>query len=471
MIRGKVNTNAKIRGKVHSIAEMPSTPDAVGEGRRQLCGIYGVHLLSSTDSSATSPSNALTRVYACCVLPPPPPTAAQLAATLRRASTILNDELKKGESAVAIDHAAQQVLAKSREVATALRRDKRLTFSFEDASDTEYHETVGKILLAKTRRPPPPSAAVVPDRAVEAMLEAYSNLATVCNTDMFRALVDSRHMLNGLVGVIDRGASGEVVHAVFLLSQLALLGPVTAQRIALLPGITQACCKGISAGSREAGSSAKSESLALNTALMVNNVSALGGEEAIKALTSNGELIRELGSWLDNAHDAETLQRLTGVFNHLSRSLESARALHTHGIMQALHRLVTRRVAGSVESHEAYLGLAHMAIANIAVRQNKEKNVSIEATHTQAVKSIVGFLKLAIEGRHLNGIHFRVYDVLFALDSLCKYKERDLLGIECGLVDLAVQVTAEWTPGKYSSIFSDAKASTHPVLEVRAARA
>ena len=29
-----------------------------------------------------------------------------------------------------------------------------------------------------------------------------------------------------------------------------------------------------------------------------------------------------------------------------------------------------------------------------------------------------------------------------------------------------MQVTAEWAPGKYSSMFSDAKASTHPVLEL-----
>ena len=56
--------------------------------------------------------------------------------------------------------------------------------------------------------------------------------------------------------------------------------------------------------------------------------------------------------------------------------------------------------------------------------------------------------------------------MLYALDSLCKCQERDLLGIECGLVDVAVQVTAEWRPGKYSSIFSDSKASTYPVLEL-----
>jgi len=38
--------------------------------------------------------------------------------------------------------------------------------------------------------------------------------------------------------------------------------------------------------------------------------------------------------------------------------------------------------------------------------------------------------------------------------------------MECGLVDLAVQVTAEWKAGMYAALFSDAKASTHPVLEL-----
>jgi hypothetical protein len=36
----------------------------------------------------------------------------------------------------------------------------------------------------------------------------------------------------------------------------------------------------------------------------------------------------------------------------------------------------------------------------------------------------------------MNGIRFRVYDVLYALDSLSKSHERDLIGIECGLVHL-----------------------------------
>ena len=40
------------------------------------------------------------------------------------------------------------------------------------------------------------------------------------------------------------------------------------------------------------------------------------------------------------------------------------------------------------------------------------------------------------------------------------------IGIECGLVDLAVQVTAEWKPGLYAATFSDAQASIYPVLEL-----
>lgn len=114
---------------------------------------------------------------------------------------------------------------------------------------------------------------------------------------------------------------------------------------------------------------------------------------------------------------------------------------------------------------QAYLGLANMAMANIAVRQEHHA-LELHHTQTPAIKSIVGFLKLALEGRPLRGITFRVYDVLYALDSLCKCHERDLIGIECGLVDVAVQVTAQWRPDQFASIFSDAKASTHPVLEL-----
>jgi len=248
--------------------------------------------------------------------------------------------------------------------------------------------------------------------------------------------------------------------AVFLLSQIALAGPKTCADIAMVPGFVAAClsCPRLAVGAPE--------SIRVFTALLVNNVAALGGEEAIRILTMSGELVRELGSWLDDANDAATLQRLTGCFNHLSRSPESAKSLREHGIVDALRRLSARRVvSGSDEAREAYVGLANMALANILVRR-EGRTLPLYNTDANAIQSIVRFLHLALEQRTMSGISFRVYDVLYGLDSLSKCHDRDLIGIECGLVDVAVQLTREWRPGKYASFFSDAKASTYPVLEL-----
>ena len=264
--------------------------------------------------------------------------------------------------------------------------------------------------------------------------------------------------LLGLVAGMGLGTLKMQSSSVFLLSQIALAGPHTAQRIALLDGLTGACA---------ACSSANADAtLTVNTALLINNLAALGGEEAVGALTADDALMRNLTRLLDSAQDAPTLQRLTGVFNHLSRSEDSAKCLHALGIMPALRRVTQRpHVSGSVEAHEAYVGLASMAMANIAVRQEHHAP-ELSAQDKPAIKSIVRFLRCAVEKTDVNGIHFRVYDVLYALDSLSKSHERRFLGIDCGLVDLAVQVTAEWKPGQYASIFSDEKASTHPVLEL-----
>ena len=134
-----------------------------------------------------------------------------------------------------------------------------------------------------------------------------------------------------------------------------------------------------------------------------------------------------------------------------------------------------------------------MAMANIAVRQ--EHHALEHQIQTSAIKSIVGFLKLALEGRTMSGIRFRAYDVLYALQSLCECHERDLIGIECGLVDVVVQAMADLASGAtrqltvlsgdggqtghlVSTLCSEtketeervgkAKASTHPVLELSA---
>ena len=81
--------------------------------------------------------------------------------------------------------------------------------------------------------------------------------------------------LLGLVAGMGLGNLKIRSSSVFLLSQIALAGPHTAQRIALLDGLTWACA---------ACSSADADAtLTVNTALLINNLAALGGEEAVGA--------------------------------------------------------------------------------------------------------------------------------------------------------------------------------------------
>lgn len=49
-----------------------------------------------------------------------------------------------------------------------------------------------------------------------------------------------------------------------------------------------------------------------NAFLLINNLAALGGEDAVGALTADSALMRELAGWLDSSMDADTLQRLAG---------------------------------------------------------------------------------------------------------------------------------------------------------------
>ena len=300
------------------------------------------------------------------------PTRVNIAAPLALQTRIqssfaafLRELQRPSPSSTDIDTAAQTVLEVSRQI-NAMEEFPQFI------SATLAHDSTCHVAFAVILRSGPQRNGLwgvrgnVNASAVSSMLEAYSNFASC--VDSYKTLAGFEGFLLGLVEAIRFGAlhSAENIEswAVFLLSQLALAGPTVAATIALLPGFTASC---LSAMSHGAG---VSENLAVYTALLVNNVAALGGEEAIRALTMSGELVRELGSWLDDAHDAGTLQRLTGCFNHLSRSAESAKSLHEHGIMDALRRLSSRpAVAGSSEAREAYVGLANMAMANIAVRQ------------------------------------------------------------------------------------------------------
>jgi len=308
---------------------------------------------------------------------------------------------------------ALDVLDAARDIAKSAREH----FAFLPG-DTTNHEALGAALLQGTQH------AELSEQALEALLGAYVQVVGPANRCQ---LAEMDGLLEGLIAAVERGSHQMQSSSLFLLSQVALAGPATAIKLTRLPGLLEVCTGVLS--------SRAEEDRTLNAALLVNNLSALGGEEAVDLLTQDTALMRHLASWLDEAHDASTLQRLTGVFHHLSRSIQSARALHAHGVLDALRRLVTRPdVTGSEQAHAAFVGLAHMAMANIIVRQ-EHQSVELLAADTPALMSVVFFLDCALAGRMMNGIHFRVYDVLYALDSLCRCKARELVGIECGLVD------------------------------------
>ena len=194
-------------------------------------------------------------------------------------------------------------------------------------------------------------------------------------------------LLMGLVAGMRLGHLKVKASAIFLLSQIALGGPRTAARIALLDGLPEACAACCSAEGDAV--------LTMNSALLINNLAALGGEEAVQALTTDNSLMQNLTRLLDSAQDAPTLQRLTGVFNHLSRSEDSAKCLHALGVMAALRRVTERPHAlGSVEAQQAYVALAIMAMANIAVRQEHHAPV-VSAPDKPALKLVVHFLRYA----------------------------------------------------------------------------
>jgi hypothetical protein len=211
--------------------------------------------------------------------------------------------------------------------------------------------------------------------------------------------------LTGLVAGMRLGHLKVKACSIFLLSQIALGSPRTAARIVLLDGLTEACAACCSAE--------VDATLTMNTGLLINNLAALGGEEAVRALTADNTLIQNLTRLLDLAQDAPTLQRLTGVFNHLSRSEDSAKCLHALCVMAALRRVTERPhvlilanmlnlppCKGSLEAQQVYVALATMAMANISVRQ--ETSASVVLAHNKpALKMVVHFLRCHFAKRDL----------------------------------------------------------------------
>ena len=324
-------------------------------------------------------------------------TAALESKRLSELCTKFVESFKNAVSQQDLNRAASSVLNVAESISSSLR-PTNADFSFQSEDDL-YHEIIANILFCG----PQEKAEVVgwgpdgevPEWIVLTVLKAYS--ALVWATPVIQQLAKVTRMIEGLLRAFEQGTGSNGVKptAAFLLSQIALAGQNIAVRIATLPSLPDACFKALLSTER-----ASKESLANETALLINNLAAMGGRKATIILTANPELMQELGFWLDNSHDAETLQCLAGIFNHLSRSVESASALQAIGVMDHLIAVTKRHnIEGSAVAHEAYVGLANMAMANIAAHQQHTVPI-VFVSQTKEIKSIVGFLKCAIEKRY-----------------------------------------------------------------------
>ena len=208
-------------------------------------------------------------------------------------------------SDAAVEQAALQVLKGSRDIlasyrAAATQGSSVSSWFAAHPDDVKFHRVVSEILHKPGEYP------AMTEEATAAVLEAYGNLAVAGGGEVVQELAQVEGLVEGLMCAAEHGSQDVRTHAVFVLSQLAIAGPEIAKQMALLPGLAEECCRAISTGS-------KAEGVTLNWALLVNNVAAMGGEDAARALTAHSMLVRELGAWLDGAHDTATLQRLTGT--------------------------------------------------------------------------------------------------------------------------------------------------------------
>ena len=80
----------------------------------------------------------------------------------------------------------------------------------------------------------------VSELAIEALLEAYANLASL-GGGLLQQLACHSELLGGLLVAVGQGSVKAEASAVFVLSQVALAGPKAATEMAFLPGLTEAC--------------------------------------------------------------------------------------------------------------------------------------------------------------------------------------------------------------------------------------
>ena len=261
-------------------------------------------------------------------------------------------------------------------------------------------------------------------------------------------LANTPDVISAIAALIRYQAESMHDRATLLLSQLALSHWEIAVAITKEPGLIQRLTELLTHGSKNARDSA---------GLLVNNLAGSGGDEAVLLLSNSSQLIQRLVMMLDS-DDSLELQRITSTFNHLSRSPRSARVLSKTKAQEALVRLLSQT---RFCQEESWMGLATMALSNM---QSREDGVYFSANQ-DTLPHLVEFLRCAMDQIKLNGIYFRVYDVMYTLAHVSHNPINHAVLADCGLIEALCHIVTEWTPGKYVWKFSAQNVDTHPVLE------
>ena len=191
--------------------------------------------------------------------------------------------------------------------------------------------------------------------------------------------------------------------------------------------------------------------------LLINNLAGAGGDEAIVELAKDEQLIKAMLCRLDS-EDSLELQRITSAFNHISRSRASSWALRKLRVQEGLVRLLSQT---RYRQEEAWMGLATMALANL----QGDDGAAYFSANPDTLPHLVEFLRCAVDQIKLNGIYFRVYDVLYSLSHLCRNAMNHAVLSDSGLVGVLCHIVSEWRPGLFEWNYTAQKCGTHPVLE------
>ena len=177
--------------------------------------------------------------------------------------------------------------------------------------------------------------------------------------------------------------------------------------------------------------------------LLINNMTALGGDNIASHVANHWDLMNELKRSLKaDCNNSLRMRRIASIFHHLSRCERAVSILVSNNLPRLLEEVHAAAMA-DIKSADTvrqefplHLGLLTLALANLSP---VTRNQGIKC-NPRCLQLIVKFLKHAKDGKSYHGIYFRVADILIALQFLCSDEENTEGLVEGGILDILQQL-------------------------------